>query len=146
MPLKKFTTDEREIFHFLWPDKTPGRMDPLVVRRRLSQATQGRLDTLYEDLLAPLKDEDGLDIANRDEVVYRKYQAHEKMAVAVSLAFEVAIYDPETDEGTPQDWHMGIAVQFDEWLQKKSESGQTTSTSSPPPDGPPDATTPTSPT
>ena len=132
--MKKVAPNETEIFCFTYPDGTPGRADPLRVRRRLSQATQGKCDDLFDDYLSPSTQEkssllgDGstvtthVKVPNHDEVVFRRLKAEEDLVKASAWAFEV-----EYAVGLEQ-WLLDTVLSFDEWLQKKSGITPTPST------------------
>lgn len=120
--LKKFTPDECNIFHFRWPDGSAGAADPLRVRRKLAQVTQGAVDDLYDAALAQVEDESGRPVHDRERVVYEAMQAQERLVTATFAAFEV-----EYVVGLEQ-WAWDLCLEFDDWLQKKSESTATTCT------------------
>lgn len=115
-----FGEDERRIFTYEGAAGKVVRADPLVLRRRLLQASAGE----FYDLLAGSYKPAG---AGKEplEVVMAREEAQEKAVLCVRAAFDLPAIDPETGSGCTEAMCWKVLTDFMDLMEgEKKPAGQ----------------------
>lgn len=142
-----YTDKEKRIFAFYLEDGNAEDdnvryADPLAVRRELLRHTGGMLnDLLDKDQLAYEQAVSGEQV--QPAVVADGADAEGRVVDAVRSAFGLTPIDPNTGEGSTDEYCKALLKEFLVYLEKKSPSTVTSLTSAPPTDSTPTESQPT---
>lgn len=103
-----FPPDDCAIFEFALPCGGKRFADPWRVRRRLLQATQGKLNDLLRQWAS--------------EEIGERAVAEERRAPVAAFAFELKPFDPATGQGAQEGYLLDLLERFVTWcdeLKKK---------------------------
>lgn len=106
-----FEPSELLIFKYELGESGSKYADPLRIKRRLSQSTNGTINDLVQAAAGP------------DEQA--RFAAEDKLVAAVCFAFNLPAIDANTGIGCTDEFLLGLLNKFLDWESKKKQSTET---------------------